>query len=52
MRLTLRYFAALGDAAGCSEETVDIDAIDPRALYAELAARHRFPFARSACASP
>jgi len=45
MRLTLRYFAALGDAAGCSEETVDIDAIDPRALYAELAARHRFPFA-------
>lgn len=45
MRLTLRYFAALGDAAGRAEETVHTTAADPRALYAELAARHRFAFA-------
>ncbi len=44
MRYTLRYFAALGDAAGRAEEVVESAASEPRALYAELAARHGFGF--------
>ena len=45
MRLRLRYFASLGDAAGIAEESVDSISATPRVLYAELAARHGFRFA-------
>jgi molybdopterin synthase sulfur carrier subunit len=44
MRLRLRYFASLGDAAGRAEEELDTLSATPRALYAELAARHGFRF--------
>lgn len=44
MKYRLLYFASLCDAAGRSEETVDSDAPDVLALYAELAARHGFTF--------
>lgn len=44
MRYRLLYFASLCDAAGCSEESIASDATTPRALYAELAARHGFTF--------
>ena len=42
MKLQLRYFASLGDAAGRAEEMLDSSAISPRALYAELVQRHGF----------
>ena len=42
MNYTLLYFASLRDAAGCAQETIASDARDPRALYAEAAARHDF----------
>ncbi|MGH8192694.1 MAG: MoaD/ThiS family protein [Rhodanobacteraceae bacterium] len=45
MNYRLLYFASLRDAAGCSEEKIASDAADPRALYAEVAARHGFTFA-------
>lgn len=45
MNYRLLYFASLGDAAGCSTEEVVSDALDARALYAEVAARHGFAFA-------
>jgi len=45
MTYQLLYFASLCDAAGCAEERVASEASDPRALYAELAARHGFTFA-------
>ena len=45
-RLRLRYFAVLRESAGRAEETVDTRAATPAALYAELAARHRFTLAR------
>ena len=45
MRLRLRYFASLGDAAGRAEEELDTLSATPRVLYAELAARHGFRFA-------
>jgi molybdopterin synthase sulfur carrier subunit len=45
MNYRLLYFASLRDAAGCSEEDVASEAHDPRALYAEVAARHGFTFA-------
>lgn len=44
MNFRLLYFAALADVAGRTEETVASDARDVRALYATLAARHRFTF--------
>jgi molybdopterin converting factor subunit 1 len=44
MKYRLLYFASLCDAAGCSEEMITSEAADPRALYAELAARHGFTF--------
>lgn len=44
MNYRLRYFASLADAAGCTEEAVQSGAHDPHALYAEVAARHAFPF--------
>ena len=36
------YFASLRDHAGMDSEQVDSLALDPRALYAELRARHGF----------
>ena len=45
MKYRLLYFASLCDAAGRAEETVASEADEPRALYAELAARHGFTFA-------
>jgi len=36
------YFASLRDAAGCAQETVSSEAREPRALYAEAAARYGF----------
>ncbi|HKT42394.1 MAG TPA: MoaD/ThiS family protein [Rhodanobacteraceae bacterium] len=44
MNYRLLYFASLCDAAGCSEESIASEAVDPRALYAELATRHGFTF--------
>lgn len=44
MNYRLLYFASLCDAAGCSEESIASEAVDPRALYAELAIRHGFAF--------
>lgn len=41
-RLTLHYYALLREQAGRSSETVETGARTPAALYAELAARHRF----------
>lgn len=45
MKIHLLYFAALRDAAGCAEETFTSAAVNARALYAELVARHGFRFA-------
>lgn len=42
MKFTLLYFASLRDTAGCAQEIVASDASDPRALYADAAARHGF----------
>jgi molybdopterin converting factor subunit 1 len=44
-RLTLHYYALLREQAGRSTETLDTRADTPAALYAELAARHRFRLA-------
>jgi sulfur-carrier protein len=46
MTYRLLYFASLADRAGCSAETLDSNAGDPGALYAEVAARHGFAMAR------
>jgi molybdopterin synthase sulfur carrier subunit len=40
MRLKLLYFASLRDRAGRDAETIESQAADPRALYAEVDARH------------
>ena len=42
MNYTLLYFASLRDAARCAQEDVSSDTRDPRALYADAAARHGF----------
>jgi len=46
MELKIRYFAVMREQAGRSEETIETRAATPAALYAELAARHRFSLAR------
>ena len=46
MNYRLLYFASLADRAGRGSEDVQSTAIDPAALYVELAARHGFGFAR------
>lgn len=46
--IVIQYFAVLREQAGRSEETVQTGADTPRALYAELAARHGFKLAREA----
>ena len=43
MKIEVRYFASLREAAGVSAENIDTDAADLAALYAELQARHGFP---------
>lgn len=44
-RVEVLWFASLRDAAGVASETIDSDAPDLRALYAELRERHPLPFA-------
>lgn len=46
MRLQLRYFASLRDAAGCEAEQVE-HAGDAASLYALLAVRHGFALPQS-----
>ena len=45
MRVEVLYFASLRDAAGCASETVETQAADVGALYAELRSRHGFTMA-------
>jgi molybdopterin synthase sulfur carrier subunit len=45
--VTLCYYAALREAAGRSEESVETSARTAAELYDEVAARYRFPFQRS-----
>lgn len=47
MSITVLYFAALRDAAGCASESVALPA-DLPGLYAGLRARHGFSFAPAA----
>ncbi|TYT27490.1 MoaD/ThiS family protein [Luteimonas viscosa] len=42
VRVTLLYFASLRDAAGAASETLESDASDLAALYAETRLRHGF----------
>ena len=52
MKVQLLYFASLADRAGCSEETRETVAANPRDLYAEVARAHGIRASRpSACAS-
>jgi molybdopterin synthase sulfur carrier subunit len=45
VKVKLLYFASLADRAGCSEETRETAAANPRDLYAEVARAHAFSFA-------
>ena len=45
MKVKLLYFASLADRAGCSEESRETAAANPRDLYAEVARAHAFSFA-------
>lgn len=48
MKLRLRYFASLRDAAGVDEEELDVaDDADAASLYATLSARHGFVLPRA-----
>ena len=47
MNIRLLYFAALAGATGCTTESVQTDCGDAAALYDEIAARCRLPFARN-----
>lgn len=40
MNLRVRYFALLRDAVGKTEESLDVDATTPSALYAVLSERY------------
>lgn len=42
MKIDVRYFASLRETAGTATETVDTQATDLAALYAELQSRHGF----------
>ena len=42
VKIDVRYFASLREAAGMPAETVDTAAADVLSLYAELQARHGF----------
>ena len=46
MKLVVRYFAALRDAAGCDQESLDWRGGNLGELYDELQARHGFRFSR------
>ena len=43
-QVTVRYFAAFRDAAGCVQESIETEAEDLRALFRECAARHHALF--------
>lgn len=45
MKVKLLYFASLADRAGCSEETRETVAANPRDLYVEVSRAHAFAFA-------
>jgi sulfur-carrier protein len=45
VKVRLLYFASLADRAGCSEETRETSASNPRDLYAEIAAAHALSLA-------
>jgi sulfur-carrier protein len=45
VKVKLLYFASLADRAGCSEESRETAAANPRDLYAEVARAHAFSFA-------
>ncbi len=45
--LTIHYYAALREAAGCSEEALETEAATAAELYDQVAARHGFSFDRS-----
>lgn len=53
MRVEVLYFASLRDAAGVASESIDTEAPDVAALYAQLRQRHGFTLAperlRAAC---
>jgi len=42
MKIHVRYFASLRDAAGVADESIETAAPDLASLYAELQARHGF----------
>ena len=44
VRVEIRYFAGLRDAAGIASEPLDTDAADLSALYAAVQARLALPF--------
>lgn len=46
MNIRLLYFAALAGATGRDAESVQTDSGDAAALFDEIAARYRLPFAR------
>ena len=43
-RVEVLYFASLRDASGIASETIETDAVDLAALYADVQARHRLSF--------
>lgn len=47
MKLRLRYFASLRDAAGTDVEEIDVIDADATRVYAAAAARHRFTLPRA-----
>ena len=40
MNITVRYFAAFREAAGCETETLATSAVSPAELFSECAGRH------------
>ena len=46
MRVRVLYFASLRDAAGCSEEMLDVSTVSIAQLYDDARARHGFAFPR------
>lgn len=43
MKITIKYFAALRDARGLAEESLEFEALSGAALYERLQARYGFP---------
>lgn len=46
MNIRVLYFAALAGATGCDAETMHTSSGNAAALFDEIAARYRLPFAR------